>query len=157
MLKRIFRTMCGLHCSLTLRDCAFHEHQQRFYTNGGRLRCRARVTTSLPIYADRGANAELWDVEGAAVHRFRKRHLRTQHGPTCNPKVKAALARDSSNASCNTCFQVTPYESYIALRRRVERGRAGRTAQENDFSVHRRGGGRERDQDRALPYAPFGN
>jgi 4-aminobutyrate aminotransferase/(S)-3-amino-2-methylpropionate transaminase len=71
------------------------------------------VTNSLAIYADRGANAELWDVEGRRFIDFASgiSVLNTGH---LHPKIKAALAGQLDRFT-HACFQVTPYESYIAL------------------------------------------
>jgi 4-aminobutyrate aminotransferase/(S)-3-amino-2-methylpropionate transaminase len=48
------------------------------------------VTNSLAVYADRGANAELWDVEGRRFIDFASgiSVLNTGH---LHPKIKAAL------------------------------------------------------------------
>src|ERR1700735_3776624 len=71
------------------------------------------VTNSLPVYADRGANAELWDVEGRRFIDFASgiSVLNTGH---LHPKVKAVL-QGQLERFVHTCFQVNPYESYIAL------------------------------------------
>ena len=71
------------------------------------------VSNSLAVYAERAANAELWDVEGRRYIDFASgiSVLNTGH---LHPKVKQALARQLDKLT-HTCFQVTPYESYIAL------------------------------------------
>jgi 4-aminobutyrate aminotransferase / (S)-3-amino-2-methylpropionate transaminase / 5-aminovalerate transaminase len=71
------------------------------------------VSNSLSVYAERAANAELWDVEGRRYIDFASgiSVLNTGH---VHPKVKEALARQLDKLT-HTCFQVTPYESYIAL------------------------------------------
>jgi len=99
--------------------------------------------------------AELWDVRAAVFIRFSQAGISVLNTGHLHPKVKAAR-KGQLERFVHTCFQVTPYESYIALAEGLNAGRAGRHAQENDFSVHRRGGGRERDQDPRAPYAPFG-
>src|SRR6202451_4566968 len=65
------------------------------------------VTNSLAVYA------ELWDVEGRRFIDFASgiSVLNTGH---LHPKVKAAIAAQLERFT-HTCFQVTPYESYIAL------------------------------------------
>jgi 4-aminobutyrate aminotransferase / (S)-3-amino-2-methylpropionate transaminase / 5-aminovalerate transaminase len=71
------------------------------------------VSNSLAVYAERAANAELWDVEGRRYIDFASgiSVLNTGH---VHPKVRAAIAQQLEKLT-HTCFQVTPYESYIAL------------------------------------------
>src|SRR6202451_2291508 len=82
-----------------------HERRQNAVPRG--------VTNSLPVYADRGENAQLWDVEGRRYIDFASgiSVLNTGH---LHPKIKAALSRQLERFT-HSCFQVTPYESYIAL------------------------------------------
>ena len=67
--------------------------------------------------AARAENAELWDVEG-------NRYIDFCGGIGCqntghrHPKVIAAIVRQLENLT-HTCFQVSPYESYIALAERL--------------------------------------
>lgn len=71
------------------------------------------VSNSLAAYADRALNAELWDVEGRRYIDFASgiSVLNTGH---VHPRVRDAIARQLERFT-HTCFQVTPYESYIAL------------------------------------------
>ena len=71
------------------------------------------VTNSLAVYAERASNAELWDVEGRRYIDFGSgiAVLNTGH---LHPKVKDAIAQQLEKLT-HSCFQVTPYESYIAL------------------------------------------
>jgi 4-aminobutyrate aminotransferase/(S)-3-amino-2-methylpropionate transaminase len=71
------------------------------------------VSNSLAVYAERASNAELWDVEGRRYIDFASgiSVLNTGH---VHPKVKEAVARQLEKLT-HTAFQVTPYESYIAL------------------------------------------
>src|SRR6185503_16799396 len=71
------------------------------------------VGNSLAVYADRAQNAELWDVEGRRYVDFASgiAVLNTGH---VHPHVKAAMAAQLEKLT-HGCFQVTPYESYIAL------------------------------------------
>jgi len=71
------------------------------------------VASSLAVYADHAANAELWDVEGRRYIDFASgiAVLNTGH---VHPKVKAAVAAQLEKLT-HACFQVTPYESYVAL------------------------------------------
>jgi len=89
------------------------------------------VTNSLSIYADRGANAELWDVEGRRFIDFASgiSVLNTGH---LHPKIKAALAGQLERF-VHTCFQVTPYESYIALAERLNAAAPGETPKKTIF------------------------
>jgi 4-aminobutyrate aminotransferase/(S)-3-amino-2-methylpropionate transaminase len=89
------------------------------------------VTNSLAIYADRGANAELWDVEGRRFVDFASgiSVLNTGH---LHPKVKAALA-GQLDRFVHTCFQVTPYESYIALAEQLNAVAPGETPKKTIF------------------------
>lgn len=82
-----------------------HERRQRAVPRG--------VTNSLAVYAERAANAEIWDVEGRRYIDFASgiSVLNTGH---VHPKVQQAIARQLEKLT-HTCFQVTPYESYIAL------------------------------------------
>ncbi len=71
------------------------------------------VTNSLAVYAERASNAEIWDVEGKRYIDFASgiSVLNTGH---VHPKVKAAVAQQLEKLT-HACFQVTPYESYVAL------------------------------------------
>ncbi|HYL03325.1 MAG TPA: 4-aminobutyrate--2-oxoglutarate transaminase [Steroidobacteraceae bacterium] len=82
-----------------------HERRQRAVPRG--------VTNSLAVYAERALNAELWDVEGRRYIDFASgiSVLNTGH---VHPRVREAIARQLEKLT-HTCFQVTPYESYIAL------------------------------------------
>jgi 4-aminobutyrate aminotransferase/(S)-3-amino-2-methylpropionate transaminase len=89
------------------------------------------VTNSLAIYADRGANAELWDVEGRRFIDFASgiSVLNTGH---LHPQIKAALAAQLERFT-HTCFQVTPYESYIELAERLNAAAPGATPKKTIF------------------------
>ncbi len=71
------------------------------------------VSNSLAVYTERAANAEVWDVEGRRYIDFASgiSVLNTGH---LHPKVSAAIARQLQKFT-HTCFQVTAYESYVAL------------------------------------------
>jgi 4-aminobutyrate aminotransferase / (S)-3-amino-2-methylpropionate transaminase / 5-aminovalerate transaminase len=89
------------------------------------------VSNSLVVYADRAANAELWDVEGRRFIDFASgiSVLNTGH---LHPKVKAALAGQLERFT-HTCFQVTPYESYIALAEQLNAAAPGSTPKKTIF------------------------
>lgn len=65
------------------------------------------------FFADRAENAELWDVEGRRFIDFAGgiAVMNTGHR---HPKVVAALQAQLERFT-HTCYQVVPYESYIAL------------------------------------------
>lgn len=71
------------------------------------------MPSQLPIYVDRAANAELWDVEGRRYIDFGSgiAVLNTGH---LHPAVQAAVRTQLERFS-HTCFMVTPYESAVAL------------------------------------------
>jgi 4-aminobutyrate aminotransferase/(S)-3-amino-2-methylpropionate transaminase len=71
------------------------------------------VSNNFAIYADRARNAELWDVEGRRYIDFASgiAVLNTGH---VHPAMQAALAAQIGRFT-HACFQVTPYESYVAL------------------------------------------
>lgn len=71
------------------------------------------VASSTAVFADRAENAELWDVEGRRYVDFAGgiAVLNTGHR---HPKVIAAVEAQLARFT-HTAFQVSPYESYIAL------------------------------------------
>jgi 4-aminobutyrate aminotransferase/(S)-3-amino-2-methylpropionate transaminase len=98
---------------------AHHPQEERILTSNAELHARRQqavprgVSNSLAVYAERAANAELWDVEGRRYIDFASgiSVLNTGH---LHPRVRDAIARQLERFT-HTCFQVTPYESYIAL------------------------------------------
>ena len=75
------------------------------------------IGNSLQVYADRAANGEIWDVEGRRYIDFASgiAVLNTGH---LHPRVQGAVAAQLARLS-HACFQVTPYESYVALAERL--------------------------------------
>jgi 4-aminobutyrate aminotransferase/(S)-3-amino-2-methylpropionate transaminase len=71
------------------------------------------VGNAYAIYTERASNAEIIDVEGRRLIDFAGgiAVLNTGH---CHPKVVAAV-QEQLGKFTHTCFQVTPYESYISL------------------------------------------
>ena len=75
------------------------------------------IAYSSTFIADRADNAEIWDVEG-------KRYIDFCGGIGCqntghrNDRVVSAIKHQLDSLT-HTCFQVTPYESYIALAERL--------------------------------------
>jgi 4-aminobutyrate aminotransferase / (S)-3-amino-2-methylpropionate transaminase / 5-aminovalerate transaminase len=89
------------------------------------------VSNSLAIYTDRASNAEVWDVEGKRYIDFASgiAVLNTGH---VHPRVKEAIARQLERF-VHTCFQVTPYESYVALAERLNEIAPGNTPKKTIF------------------------
>jgi 4-aminobutyrate aminotransferase len=71
------------------------------------------VGVMAPFFADRAQGAELWDVEGRRFIDFAGgiAVMNVGHG---HPKVLAAI-REQLERFTHTCYQVVPYESYVAL------------------------------------------
>src|SRR3954471_20775587 len=89
------------------------------------------VGNSLAVYADRAQNAELWDVEGKRYVDFASgiAVLNTGH---VHPHVKAAMAAQLDKLT-HGCFQVTPYESYVALAEKLNALAPGPTPKKTIF------------------------
>jgi len=89
------------------------------------------VSNSLAVYTERAANAEMWDVEGKRYIDFASgiAVLNTGH---VHPKVKAAIAAQLEKFT-HTCFQVTPYESYVALAEQLNALAPGATPKKTIF------------------------
>ncbi|MBS0379875.1 MAG: 4-aminobutyrate--2-oxoglutarate transaminase [Proteobacteria bacterium] len=89
------------------------------------------VSNSLSVYAERAANAEIWDVEGRRYIDFASgiSVLNTGH---VHPKVQAALQAQIQKLT-HACFQVTPYESYIALAEQLNALAPGATPKKTIF------------------------
>ena len=75
------------------------------------------VGNSLQVYAEKASNAEIWDVEGRRLIDFASgiAVLNTGH---LHPRVQAAIGAQLARLS-HDCFQVTPYENYVALAERL--------------------------------------
>jgi 4-aminobutyrate aminotransferase len=71
------------------------------------------VGVMAPFFADRAMGAELWDVEGRRFIDFAGgiAVMNVGHG---HPKVLAAIEAQLKRFT-HTCYQVVPYESYVAL------------------------------------------
>ena len=75
------------------------------------------IAYSSTFVAERAENAEIWDVEG-------KRYIDFCGGIGCqntghrNAHVVSAIKHQLDSLT-HTCFQVTPYESYITLAERL--------------------------------------
>jgi len=104
-------------------NAELHERRQQAVPRG--------VTNSLTVYAERASNAEIWDVEGRRYIDFASgiSVLNTGH---LHPKVQAAIAAQLEKFT-HTCFQVTPYESYIALAEQLNALAPGATPKKTIF------------------------
>jgi 4-aminobutyrate aminotransferase / (S)-3-amino-2-methylpropionate transaminase / 5-aminovalerate transaminase len=75
------------------------------------------VATSLGVYVDHAKNAELWDVEGRRYIDFAS-GISVLNVGHLHPRVVAAVQQQLQQVS-HACFQVTPYEAYVALAERL--------------------------------------
>ena len=89
------------------------------------------VGNSLAVYAERAQNAELWDVEGRRYVDFASGIAVVNTGHL-HPQVKAAMAAQLEKIT-HGCFQVTPYESYIALAEALNKLAPGPTPKKTIF------------------------
>jgi 4-aminobutyrate aminotransferase/(S)-3-amino-2-methylpropionate transaminase len=89
------------------------------------------VGNSLAVYAERAENSELWDVEGRRYVDFASGIAVVNTGHV-HPQVKSALAAQIEKLT-HACFQVTPYESYIALAEALNRLAPGPTPKKTIF------------------------
>jgi 4-aminobutyrate aminotransferase/(S)-3-amino-2-methylpropionate transaminase len=89
------------------------------------------VANNLAIYAERASNAEVWDVEGKRYIDFASgiAVLNTGH---VHPRIKEAIAAQLERF-IHTCFQVTPYESYVALAEQLNALAPGKTPKKTIF------------------------
>ena len=89
------------------------------------------MPSQLPVYIDRAANAELWDVEGRRYIDFGTgiAVLNTGHR---HPGVQAAVQQQLERFS-HTCFMVTPYESAVALAEKLNALAPGKTPKKSLF------------------------
>ena len=74
-------------------------------------------TSHAGVFADHAKNAEIWDVEGRRFIDFASGIAVTNLGHARAEIVKAAT--EQTERFSHVCFQVTPYESYIALAERL--------------------------------------
>jgi 4-aminobutyrate aminotransferase/(S)-3-amino-2-methylpropionate transaminase len=89
------------------------------------------VSNVLSVYADRALNAEIWDVEGKRYIDFAAGIAVVNTGHN-HPRVVAAVEAQLARFS-HTCFQVTPYESYVALAEKLNAIVPGREAKKTIF------------------------
>ena len=84
-----------------------------------------------PFFADRAQGSELWDVEGRRFIDFAGgiAVMNVGHG---HPKVVAAI-EDQLARFTHTCYQVVPYESYVALAEKINALTPGSHAKKTAF------------------------
>jgi 4-aminobutyrate aminotransferase len=89
------------------------------------------VGVMAPFFAARAEGAELWDVEGRRFIDFAGgiAVMNVGHG---HPKVKAALAAQLERFT-HTCYQVVPYEGYVALAEKLNQLTPGSFAKKTAF------------------------
>ena len=91
---------------------------------------RARHTAAVPrglstknVYAAKAENAHIWDVEGKKYIDFAAGIAVVNTGHR-HPKVMAAVASQLADFT-HTCFNVAPYEEYIAVAERLNKATPG--------------------------------
>src|SRR5208282_6451290 len=77
------------------------------------------VATATGVFAARAEGAEVWDVEGKRYIDFAG-GIGVQNAGHGHPKVQAAV-RQQLERYTHPCFQVTPYEPYVALAEKLNR------------------------------------
>lgn len=89
------------------------------------------VGNAYQIFAESAKNAEIKDVEGRRLIDFAGgiAVMNTGHG---HPKIVQAV-KDQLDKFSHTCFQVTPYESYIRLAERLNKLAPGSTPKKTIF------------------------
>jgi 4-aminobutyrate aminotransferase / (S)-3-amino-2-methylpropionate transaminase / 5-aminovalerate transaminase len=87
------------------------------------------VSNAHAIYVDRARNAELWDADGAQYIDFASgiAVLNTGH---LHPRIVAAIEAQLQRCS-HTCFQIIPYEGYVALCEQLNSIAPGPTAKKS--------------------------
>ena len=83
------------------------------------------VANSLPTYAARAGNAELWDVEGRRYIDFAS-GIAVLNVGHCHPKIVAAVTAQLKLLT-HAAFQITPYENYIEVAERLNKAAPGPT------------------------------
>ncbi|SUE06995.1 4-aminobutyrate aminotransferase PuuE [Pantoea agglomerans] len=110
------------------------------------------IGTLCDWYVARAENATLWDQEGNSWIDFAGgiAVLNTGHR---HPRIEQAIA-DQLTKFTHTAFQITPYESYIALAERINQRVPHRRCGENGLLHHRGGSGRKCRKSGACLYPP---
>lgn len=82
------------------------------------------VSTTHPLFIDRGEGAAVWDTDGRRYIDF-VGGIGTLAVGHAHPKVAAAIAEQASRLT-HTCFQVAMYEPYVAVAEALNRRVPGR-------------------------------
>jgi len=83
------------------------------------------VANSLPTYAARASNAEIWDVEGRRYIDFAS-GIAVLNVGHCHPKIVAAVTAQLGLLT-HAAFQITPYANYIEVAERLNKAAPGPT------------------------------
>jgi 4-aminobutyrate aminotransferase/(S)-3-amino-2-methylpropionate transaminase len=75
------------------------------------------VSNAHAIYIERARNAEIWDVEGRQFIDFAS-GIAVLNSGHLHPRVVAAIEQQLQRFA-HTCFQIIPYEGYVALAERL--------------------------------------
>jgi 4-aminobutyrate aminotransferase/(S)-3-amino-2-methylpropionate transaminase len=75
------------------------------------------IASAVPVFCRRAENAELWDVEDRRYIDFAS-GISVLNVGHLHPRVRAA-AEEQLKQFSHACFQVTPYEGYVALAERL--------------------------------------
>lgn len=89
------------------------------------------VANMFPIFSQRALKDEIWDVEGKRYIDFATGIAVVNTGHN-HPRVMAAVQAQLENFS-HTCFQVTPYETYVRLADRLNKLAPGNTPKKTIF------------------------
>ena len=89
------------------------------------------VANMFPIFSQRALKDEIWDVEGKRYIDFATGIAVVNTGHN-HPRVIAAVQAQLENFS-HTCFQVTPYETYVRLADRLNKLAPGNTPKKTIF------------------------
>lgn len=89
------------------------------------------VSTMHPVFAQRALNSEIWDVEGNRYIDFASGIAVVNTGHN-HPVVMAAVKDQLENFS-HTCFQVTPYDSYLTLASQINEAAPGPSTKKTIF------------------------
>ena len=81
------------------------------------------VANSLPNFAARASNAELWDVEGRRFIDFAS-GIAVLNVGHCHPKIVAAVSSQLALLT-HAAFQITPYANYIEVAERLNQAAPG--------------------------------
>jgi 4-aminobutyrate aminotransferase len=89
------------------------------------------VSTMHPVFAQKALNSEIWDVEGKRYIDFASGIAVVNTGHN-HPVVMAAVKDQLENFS-HTCFQVTPYDSYVTLAEQLNEAAPGPSPKKTIF------------------------